>query len=72
MIKLSVNNRLFCSLCSNYRDSTCPRIYSNGQGVSTWSALATAFNTKPNAKINLSLLREDTVNLFLSFRLFSY
>lgn len=63
MIRLSINNSLICRLYSNCLDDMyLLRIFSNGRaGVSTWSALATAFNTKPNPKVNLSLLREDTV-----------
>ena len=32
--------------------------------VSTWSPLATAFNTKPSRKLNLSLTQEDVVRIF--------
>jgi hypothetical protein len=39
-------------------------VYSQAcKSVSTWSSLATAFNTKPERKINLSLTREDTVRI---------
>lgn len=31
--------------------------------VSTWSPLATAFNTRPGRKLNLSLSRDNTVSL---------
>jgi hypothetical protein len=30
-------------------------------GVSTWSSLATAFNTRPERKLNLSFTKEDVV-----------
>jgi hypothetical protein len=32
--------------------------------VSTWSPLATAFNTRPGRKLNLSLIKDDAVSNF--------
>jgi hypothetical protein len=32
--------------------------------VSTWSPLATAFNTRPGRKLNLSLIKDDAVSHF--------
>lgn len=40
-------------------------IYSLSNSVSTWSPLATAFNSKPSRKLNLILSKDGTVSKFL-------